>query len=161
MNLRMTVVIGLLCAIPAAAVAATAQPPQSAAGPAREEAVIGTVQTVKGAAFILRGGQRLPAERGTRLQARDVVRTGKGAALGLVLRDETAISLGPSSELALREFVYKPSEGLFASVLSFVRGTMVYIAGRMARLAPSSNRIETPVGVAAARGTKFLIVIPE
>ena len=159
MKIRFAVLVGLLCGLASPArVAAQTQPAPAADA---EQAVIGSVQVVKGPAFILRGGRRLPAERGTRLYVQDVIRTEKGGAVGFVLRDETGVSLGPSSELALREFAYRPSEGVFASVLAFARGTMVYIAGHIARLAPSASRVETPVGVAAARGTKFLVAIPE
>src|SRR5512141_676536 len=148
---RVAIAVALVsCVALAAPALAQAQQSASSAAASQDEAVVGTVQTVRGAGFILRGGQRLPAQRGTRLYQQDVIRTEKGSALGLVLRDETAVSLGPSSELAVREFVYRPREGVFSSVLSFVRGTMVYIAGRIARLAPSSMRVETPVGVAAA-----------
>jgi hypothetical protein len=163
MTIRVVVGVALAsCAALACPLVAHAQAAgTSLAAPQQDEAVVGTVQIVKGAAFILRGGQRLPAGRGTRLYQQDVIRTEKGGAIGLVLRDETAVSLGPSSELAVREFAYRPSEGVFASVLSFVRGTMVYIAGRIAKLAPSAIRVETPVGVAAARGTKFLVAVPE
>jgi hypothetical protein len=154
-RIRTAVLVGLLCIAANPPAAARAQESPSA------EEVIGAVQAVKGPAFIVRGGQQLPAERGARLHARDVIRTGPGAAIGLVLRDDTGVSLGPSSELALREFAFRPAEGVFASVLAFARGTMVYIAGRIAKLAPSAARVETPVGVAAARGTKFLIAIPQ
>lgn len=162
--IRVAVVAALaLCAtlaVPAAGQEAQKAVP-SAGATAQDEAVVGTVQTLKGSAYIVRGGQRLSAGRGTKIYQQDVIRTEKGGAVGLVLRDETAVSLGPSSELAVREFIYKPSEGVFSSVLSFVRGTMVYIAGRIAKLAPASMRVETPVGVAAARGTKFLVAVPE
>ncbi len=160
-RIALALCLSLAAAAPGAAAPAQAQkPPPAEATSSQDDAVVGTVQTVKGPVFIVRASQRLPAERGTRLQAQDVVRTEKGGAVGLILRDDTVISLGPSSELTLREFVYRPSEGLFASVLAFARGTMVYIAGRIAKLAPSAVRVETPVGVAAARGTKFMISIP-
>ena len=121
--------------------------------------VIGSVRTVKGDARIVRAGQRLPAEIGTRLLLHDVLETGASASLGVVLRDETAIALGPGSELALKDFAFKPAEGLFASVVAMVKGTLVYITGRIAKLAPGTVKVETPVGVAAIRGTKLLIEV--
>lgn len=123
--------------------------------PAPEAA--GSITTLKGAAFILRGGQRLPAAIGARLFPQDGLQTGHDGSIGVVLRDDTALSLGPDSEVALKDFVFQPKDGLFASVLRLVKGTMVYLSGRIAKLAPNSMKVETPVGVVAVRGTKFLV----
>jgi hypothetical protein len=122
---------------------------------------IGSVRTVKGDAQIVRAGQVLRAEVGTRLLLHDVLRTGTDASLGVVLHDETAVALGPRSELEIKDFVFKPADGLFASVVAMVKGTMVYITGRIAKLAPGAIKVETPVGVAAVRGTKILVEVPE
>jgi hypothetical protein len=154
----------------ALAVAAAVSGPAPAAldareadGPRTEAPVetVGSVKTVKGEARIVRGGQPLRAEVGTRLLLHDVLQTGTDASLGVVLRDETAIALGPLSELAIKDFAFKPAEGVFASLVAMVKGTMVYITGRIARLAPGAVRVETPVGVAAVRGTKVLVEVKE
>ena len=123
--------------------------------------VIGSVKTLKGEAALLREGRKIVPERGTRLYQSDILQTGKDGAMGIILRDDTALSIGPSSELALKEFVFQPKEGLFSSVTRFVRGTLVYISGRIARLSPNSVKVETPVGIAAVRGTKLLVKIDE
>jgi hypothetical protein len=123
--------------------------------------VVGTVKTVKGDARIARAGQTLRAEVGTRLLRNDVLQTGASASLGVVLHDETAIALGPLSELEIKDFAFKPAEGLFASVVAMIKGTMVYVTGRIAKLAPGAIRVETPVGVAAVRGTKILVEVKE
>jgi hypothetical protein len=129
--------------------------------PARVEpaASAGSIRTVKGEAYILRDGKKLPAAMGTPVQVQDVLRTGPDGSVGLVLRDDTALSLGPSSELALKTFTFQPNEGLFGALIGLVRGTLVYISGRIAKLAPGSVRLETPVGIVAVRGTKLLIKI--
>jgi hypothetical protein len=132
---------------------------QAQAQPAGD--AVGSVRTVKGDARVVRAGQTLRAEIGTRLQLHDVLQTGIDASLGVVLRDETAIALGPRSELEIKDFLFKPAEGLFASVVAMVKGTMVYITGRIAKLAPGTVKVETPVGVAAVRGTKILVEVKE
>lgn len=124
-------------------------------------AIAGNIRVLRGEAYVLRAGQRLPLAVGTPVQVRDMLHTGPDGSLGLILHDDTALSLGPSSELALKEFQYQPNEGLLASVLGLVKGTLVYISGRIAKLAPASVRVETPVGIVAVRGTKLLVKIDE
>lgn len=126
-----------------------------------EEKVIGSVKTTKGETAVLREGVKIIPEPGTRLFQLDTLQTGKDGAMGIILRDDTALSIGPSSELALKEFVFRPKEGVFSSVVRFIKGTLVYIAGRISRLSPNAVRVETPVGFAAVRGSKFLVKIGE
>ena len=77
----------------------------------------------------------------------------------MVLRDDTTLSPGPSSELKMSEFQSKPDEGILGMTLNVAKGTLVYISGQIAKLAPGSAQIETPAGVAAVRGTKPLVEV--
>ena len=124
------------------------------------EDLVGSIATVKGAAQVIRGDQELAAEKGVRLYASDVIRTGEGGGVGIVLRDDTTLSLGPSSELTMSEFKFKPDEGVLGMTLAMAKGTLVYISGQIAKLAPGSARIETPAGVAAVRGTELMVEAP-
>lgn len=150
--------IAALAGIPSHAATESHQPPIVAEA-MEQERVAGSVKTLRGDAFIVRDGRRTAPEVGTRLYAQDVLHTGKDGAMGIILRDDTTLSIGPSSELALKEFVFRPKEGLFSSVTRIVKGTLVYITGRIARLAPKSVTVETPVGVIAVRGTKILVKV--
>lgn len=150
--------VAALAGIPSHAATEAHQQP-SVAEVADQEKVAGSVKTLKGEAFIVRDGRRAVPEVGTRLHAQDVIHTGKNGAMGIILRDDTSLSIGPSSELALKAFVFRPKEGLFSSVTRIVRGTLVYITGRIAKLAPGSVTVETPVGVVAVRGTKILVQV--
>jgi hypothetical protein len=73
------------------------------------------------------------------------------------LKDDTRVSLGPSSELQLQRFVYEPGSGNLGMVLQFVRGAAAYVSGRMAKLAPQSIRLETPAAIVGVRGTSVAI----
>ena len=126
---------------------------------AKPAASVGTIKVVHGEVFILRDGKQLPAAIGSPVQVRDVVHTGPDGSVGLVLRDDTALSLGPSSEVALKTFTFQPNEGLFGALIGMVKGTLVYISGRISKLAPGSVKLETPVGIVAVRGTKLLVKI--
>ena len=69
---------------------------------------IGAVTDVRGEATVIRDGQPLSAENGFQVKARDVLRTGADGALGVVFKDETTLSLGPKSELAIDDYVFGP-----------------------------------------------------
>ena len=128
---------------------------------AEEQAdVIGSIKTCEGEVLLIRGEEKIPAKLGTRLLAQDVLRTGKESSVGVVLRDDTTLSLGSESDLEMSQFEFKPSKGVFSMVLNMVKGTLVYVSGRIGKLAPESVQVETPVGVVAVRGTKMLVKIP-
>jgi hypothetical protein len=122
---------------------------------AAEERPVGTVKVAQGAAFVDRAGRELPARAGLVLLEMDVLRTGPDGRLGVILRDDTRLSLGPASDLRIERFTFQPAQGHLALILRMVRGMVVYGSGKIAALAPESVRFETPVGVVGVRGTTF------
>jgi hypothetical protein len=119
--------------------------------------VAGRVKTASGAAFILRQNDTLPAKPGDVVYESDGLRTGADGRLGITLKDDTRLSLDPSTELRLDRFVYEPAEGRFDFLLKIVRGVVAYVSGRLGHLAPDSIRLETPEGVLGIRGTRVVI----
>jgi hypothetical protein len=101
----------------------------------------------------------VPARPGEPVFATDTLRTGDDGTVGVTLRDDTRLSLGPSSEVRLERYVYAPGEGGFEMVLKFVRGASAYVSGRMAKLAPDSIRLETPAAIVGVRGTTVAISV--
>ena len=75
----------------AAAAPAVAQDAQSA----------GRIKVASGTAFVVRQGAVIPAEIGQLVFAADGLRTGADGRVGVTLKDETRISLGPNSEARL------------------------------------------------------------
>ena len=123
--------------------------------------LIGHIHKIEGSASIMRDGATVPGVLGGDLYRGDVVRTGKPGAVGLVLTDDTTVSLGSGSELSLNNYEFAPKEGHFGLLLQMVKGTFSYVSGQIAKLAPESARIQTPDATIAIRGTKLLIEIKE
>ncbi|MCK9294146.1 MAG: FecR family protein [Desulfobulbaceae bacterium] len=115
----------------------------------------GSVKNVQGSVLVKRQDMTLSAERGMKIYANDVISTGKDGSVGIILRDNTIFSLGPESELELKEYVFVPDQGSFYMLAKMVRGTFVYVSGLIGKLSPDSIKIETPVGTIAIRGTRF------
>lgn len=122
---------------------------------------IGHIQNLQGTASILREGTTLAGAAGSVLYRGDLVRTGKPGAVGIVLTDDTSISLGSGSELSLNDYTFEPKESKFALGIRMIKGTFSFISGQIIKLAPSSAQIHTPDATIAVRGTKLLIEIKE
>ena len=124
---------------------------------AQQPSPAGHVKIAAGSAVIVRGNATVPARPGQAVFASDTLRTGDDGTVGITLRDDTRLSLGPSSEVRLERYVYEPGEGGFGMVLKFVRGVAAYVSGRIAKLAPDSIRLETPAAIVGVRGTTVAI----
>lgn len=124
------------------------------AGPALAEPVLaGRIKSVAGDAVIVRAGASIPVQVGTDVFESDHVRTGADGRVGLTLRDDTRVSIGPKSEMGVETFRYAPAEGRLALALRFVQGVAVYVSGKIAKLAPDAVRLQTPSAIVGVRGT--------
>jgi hypothetical protein len=91
----------------------------------------------------------------------DTLRTGADGRLGVTLRDDTRVSLGPASEVRLDSFLYTPSEGGSVSCSTSCAASPSYVSGKIAKLAPDSIRLETPGAIVGVRGTTVAVqVVP-
>lgn len=144
-----------LCSIIAAAFVACATLAAASDGSA------GRVKTVKGSASILRGQSSLPAVINERVLQGDTLRTGPDGSLGVILKDDTSLSLGPNSVVVVDQFLFAPAEGKLSLVTRMLRGTAVYVSGIIARLSPQTVRFETPSASIGIRGTRFLVKVDE
>jgi hypothetical protein len=126
---------------------------------AQQPSPAGHVKVASGSAFIVRQNTTIPARPGAPVFASDALRTGVDGTVGVTLKDDTRLSLGPSSEVRLERYVYAPGEGGFGMVLKFVRGVTAYVSGRMAKLAPDAIRLETPGAIVGVRGTTVAVSI--
>ena len=124
-----------------------------------DERPAGRIKSASAEAIVERAGATRPARAGETVAATDVVRTGPGGMLTLVLRDETRLALGADTTLDLARFDFEPAESQLALVVRVLQGVVSYVSGRIAKLAPDAVRIETPGSVIGVRGTHLLIQV--
>ena len=122
---------------------------------AQEPVAAGHIKVASGAAFIVRAGAMVPAQAGQPVYETDALKTAADGRLGITLKDDTRVSLGPGSEVRLDRFAYAPSDGQVGLVLKIVRGVVAYVSGRIAKLSPDSIRLETPAAIVGVRGTEL------
>lgn len=126
---------------------------------AQQAAPAGRIKVATGSVFIVRGDSTVAARPGAAVFASDTLKTGADGSVGVTLKDDTRLSLGPASEVRIERYVYAPDSGALGMVLNFVRGVAAYVSGHMAKLAPDSIRLETPAAIVGVRGTTVAIQI--
>jgi hypothetical protein len=124
-----------------------------------ESIVIGSVRQVKGDALLVRKGQSIPARPRQQIMLNDILRTGPDGALGVILRDDTVLSLGPNSEFSLDEFAFAPVEDDLSFVGKMTRGTATFLTGKIGQMRPEAVKVKTPNGTIGVRGTQFLVQV--
>jgi len=147
-----TIILGLFLSLFSASLSFASTPPLNS---------IGHIQTLKGTVSIQRGSDSLSASIGTAVLRSDIIRTGTTSSAGIVMTDDSTLSLGPNSELVLKDYMFNPKEGKFSFVTRMAKGTFSYISGIIGKLAPDSIRIEMPEATIAVRGTKLLVSVEE
>jgi hypothetical protein len=99
----------------------------------------------------------MPARPGDAVYQKDALRTGADGRLGVTLKDDTRVSLGPNSDIALSEFKFSPAEGELGLVMKLLRGVAAFVTGKIGKLRADAVRIETPATVVGVRGTHFVV----
>ncbi|MBL8383078.1 MAG: FecR domain-containing protein [Burkholderiales bacterium] len=124
---------------------------------AAQVAEIGRIKVVRGQVSVERAGKSLPAVAGMPLQAGDEIRTGRDGAAGITMSDNSLLSTGPDSTLALDRFAFDTTthQGRFDSSLK--RGTLAVSSGKIARQSPESMSVKTPAAILGVRGTEFVV----
>jgi len=116
----------------------------------------GRVKTVKGTVHIERDGRRELALVGAGVRQADTLVTGPDGAVGVTLADDTLLSAGPNSVLAIERFVYEANQpGSLEAALT--KGTLAVVSGRIAKQAPDAMRVKTPAAILGVRGTEFVV----
>jgi len=142
MKMQVCVVALLLYAVPAFA----QQPPAA-----------GQIKIASGSVVIVRGTNTIPAQVGQPVYEADTLRTGDDGKIGITLKDDTRLSLGPNSEVRLDRFAFAPAEGRLGFVLKVVKGVAAYVSGQIAKIAPDAVRLETPSAIVGVRGTTVIL----
>ena len=122
-----------------------------------EKQPAGYVKVVMGAATITRGSVPMPARPGDAVYENDGFTTGADGRLGITLKDDTRVSLGPNSEIGLSEFKFSPAEGQLGLVMKLLRGVAAFVSGRIVALRSDAMRVETPASIVGVRGSHVVI----
>jgi hypothetical protein len=126
---------------------------------AASEQPVGSIKTLEGTVRISRQGTEVTVTPGQSIFQHDIIRTEAGSRTGIILLDDTMLSLGPGSTLELKEYLFQPKTAQYSLVVRMLKGTFVYLSGIMAKLSPDAIRLETPDATIGIRGTRLLIQV--
>lgn len=130
---------------------------------AQAVAVQAEIKALTGRVEVLRRGQTQwsAATVGAKLAEGDEIRAWSGASAELELPDATSIVVAENTRLAVTKVAVDPQNrsriGVFHLAVGKVRATLAEGALKLVQSRQSNFAITTPGGVAAARGTTFVI----
>lgn len=128
-------------------------------GGAQAAETTGEVKTLSGTVQVQRGETQIKPVVGDILQKQDSIRTGADGSIGISFVDGTRLSLGPSSDVALRDYVFEPLAGTYAFNIQVLKGSAAYVSGKLGKLAPEAVKISTPQATIGVRGTSFVLKV--
>ncbi|MDH2407003.1 FecR domain-containing protein, partial [Bradyrhizobium sp. SSUT18] len=137
-----------------------------AGGSAAAGKVIGHVATITGSASIVRNGVTIAANNGDVVYQNDVVQTGSGSTIGLLLIDGSTFNLSANARFMLNELGYEEqsnangtlvslTNGSNHSLFTLVQGAATFVAGQVAKT--GDMQVATPTAVIGIRGTAVLL----
>lgn len=119
----------------------------------------GTIKVVTGSADILRGDEVIAAAPGAPVLAQDRLRTGRDGSVGITLKDDTRISSGPNSTVAIEKYAFDGTTHVGEMLISVLKGTFSMISGMIVKHSPEAATIKTPTATIGVRGTEFAIEV--
>jgi hypothetical protein len=126
-----------------------------------DEAPIGYVKTLSGAATITTNKNKVSAQLGTPLFQGSQLKTGPKSSMGITFKDDTVMSFGADTELTVDEYLFAPSQGKLKLGSSLAKGSMNYVSGVIAKLQPDAVSVKTPTGTIGVRGTQFVVKVDD
>ena len=131
-------------------------------GPAAgEETAIGRIKKVSGQVVIERAGKEIPARPGDDIFKKDVLKTGDDGSIGVILSDNSVMSMGEESRLSMTEYEFDPAVSRLSCIVNIFKGTMTYLTGIIGKINPEAVKFHTPTAIIGIRGTHLAINVEE
>ncbi len=86
---------------------------------------------------------------GSGVNSNDTIRTGSVGAADLRFKDDSNLSVGPTSDVRLNKFVYDPNKSSGMAVMEMSRGAFRFVTGSQSK---GNYQLKTPYGTLGVRG---------
>lgn len=120
---------------------------------------VGQIKSVRGTVHVEREGQRLAAAPGMHVRQSDTLVTGADGAVGVTFLDNSLLSAGPGSVLAIDRYSFNTTTHAGQFDASLRQGTLAVVSGKIVKQSPGAMRVRTPASVMGVRGTEFLVQV--
>ncbi len=125
------------------------------ATPSASSAPIGRIESISGTAEATRAdGTKVTLQQGSSIFSGDVLETGGDSAIGIILADDSTLSLAESGRMVMDEVAYDPGAQDGNATISIVQGVFSFVSGQIAKTGPDAMVLKTPVATLGIRGTK-------
>lgn len=118
---------------------------------------VATLKNVAGNIDIARKDGTLDAVSGMTLFVSDRIISSAGASAGIVFKDGTLLTVGPSTDIQVRDYAFEPKQAKYDFFVYLAKGAAIYSSGMIGKLSPESVRVGTPTATIGIRGTRFII----
>jgi len=122
---------------------------------------IGLVKVAAGAVHLERDGKRLPVQVGTSVREADTLVTGADGTVGVTFSDNSLLSAGPNSVLAIDRYAFDSTTHAGQFDANLKKGSLAVISGKMVKQSPDAMRVRTPSSIMGVRGTEFVVKVTE
>ena len=126
-----------------------------AAGAWAEDA--GQIKVVSGTVHLQRGSESLPVKVGSAVLQSDTLVTGADGSVGVTFTDNSLLSVGPNSVLAIDRYAFDSTTHAGQFDASLKKGTLAVVSGKMVKQTPGTMRVHTPTSIMGVRGTEFAV----
>lgn len=121
-------------------------------------AQVGIVGSYQGDVKVLRDAKVLHVKSGFILEKNDKIKTATSSKVQLLLDDDSVITIGEDSELAISDFLYD-EETQNALELELSHGFFRTLTGKIGKLAPERFKLKTRSATIGIRGTDFGVFV--
>jgi VCBS repeat-containing protein len=119
--------------------------------------LVGHIASMTGSASVVRSGVTVELHNSEAVYQNDVVQTGSGSTLGLVLNDGTTFNLSANARLMLNDLTFDAASNSNSSLITLVQGAASFVAGQVART--GDMKVATPIATMGIRGTAVILDI--
>jgi hypothetical protein len=119
----------------------------------------GQIKTASGTVHLERAGKKVPAKIGMPVLQSDIVVTGADGAAGITFTDNSLLSVGPNSVLAIDKYAFDSTTHAGQFDASLKKGTLAVISGKIVKQSPEAMRVRTPSSIMGVRGTEFVVKV--
>ncbi|GAV20946.1 FecR protein [Mariprofundus micogutta] len=124
-----------------------------------ESSHVAIVKNVSGSVEVLRHEKSMPATPGMQLMRKDKIVSGQESQAGIVFVDGTLITVGSSTEIEVKKYLFEPRESKYGFSVYVKKGSAIYSSGKLGKLAPDSVNLKTPRATVGIRGTRFIVKV--
>jgi len=118
---------------------------------------VGQIKTAHGSVQLERAGQKMNVAAGMAVQQADVIVTGADGAVGVTFTDNSLLSAGPNTVLAIDRYAFDSTTHAGQFDASVRKGTLAVVSGNIVKQSPEAMRIHTPASIMGVRGTEFVV----